>query len=160
MGREGLRSASLHWPHTLSVMRNNMDIAWRVFKAVISIMSFSIGAWLLLVAVQNGLIWRPHPWIAFAFFSFIAAAPWIFSDVAPSQAVGFAAIFFGVGCLFMAFGIEYVPRDCYETRRRLFCHLLNWLHSKGGQVAVTTVWTIAGAFFITGGGFFLLKHKI
>jgi len=64
----------------------------------------------------------------------------------------------GIGAIYFAFGVPYVPGDCSKTSGNRSCEVFNWVFDLGGAPAVAAVYLSFGLFclFI---GYVILKGK-
>lgn len=117
-----------------------MEMIWRAFKFLLSLVCLFVAAILTLFALK-----APDSFAAFgvaSVFLFFAAVLWI--DVTkPSRALGLAGLVVTLGILVLAFstatGHQIYPRKC-TGRGWMLCELQNQLYFVGGYPAAAIPW--------------------
>ena len=142
-------------------MRNPLPALWLGLKGLVSLAVFIGGLWIVSVSANDRGSLDPYPWTMLALTMFIAVAPWVFiGDHKPTRAIALACLFLGIGTIYFALGVPYVPEDCSAKigRGHNACVVFNWIYGLGGAFAVAATFVSMGLFLLVG-GYVLLKRQ-
>lgn len=143
-----------------NVMRNLLKVIWLGIKAVVSLVAAIGGLYIFFTMSQTSGLSYSKPWVILALSMFIAVAPWVFFEQKKSRAFALTSFFMGIGTIFFALSVPYVPHDCATYARpksRYACIFFNWLYSLGGSNLVAVFFITLGLFFLFG-SYFLYKQ--
>ena len=133
-------------------MHNLMTFFWLGIKTVVTLVAAIGGLYMFFIMSQSTSLSHSKPWAILAICMFLAVVPWVFFEQKKSRAFSLTLLFMGIGTLFFALGVPYVPKDCsiYATSKGRFeCTFFNWIYSLGGS-------NLVAVFFITMGLYFYL----
>jgi hypothetical protein len=137
-----------------------MTFFWLSIKTMVSVVAAIGGLYIFFIMYQSTGLSHPKPWVILAISMFLAVAPWVFFEQKKSRAFALTTLFMGIGTLFFALGVPYMPKDCsiYATPKgRSGCTFFNWVYSLGGSNLVAVFFIAMGLIFLLG-SYFLYKQ--